>query len=199
MQASRLLSPSLKGCSRDRIRVCCPMGHSAGWPSFCKVLLQHKNPTIMKTFFSYVSVVLAALYLVGCDSASIPQNSTFEDELFDLTERYLSPDPDNSLLVVGIEDDELFRDATVTGRTESGIPFAQFTGDAISPILLTVLYKTLKEPDCSVDNDAGLLAKKKFASCVDEMLDKCEDGVLLKKEDGKTNAYGQGDCGEDDG
>ena len=75
--------------------------------------------------------VAAIITLSACQSPSQVDNRSDEigelEEIISLTKRYIT---DNAILVMG-GDALLIEDASITGKTSSGIPYAQLTGEGV--------------------------------------------------------------------
>lgn len=142
--------------------------------------------------------VAAIITLSACQSPSQVDNQVDEigelEEIVSLTKRYIT---DNAILVMG-GDALLIEDAGITGKTSSGIPYAQLTGEDVVAFLAFGMIgmsasKTTIEPySCSVDEDAGVRNLIRFGRCVKDLMDRgiCVYGY---KADGAYHVY-PGEC-----
>lgn len=120
--------------------------------------------------------VLFVVLVTGCSenqTAEVDQDDDELKEIVELTKRYMA---DNSVLFLG-GDAAAVDGATAVGLTSTGIPYAQFTGEEASTILafgmLGAAKTAAEEPyECSLHEDAGIRAQRRFARCVKDLLNR---------------------------
>lgn len=140
---------------------------------------------LTKTSFYTFLFVLFVVLVTGCSKdqiVEVDQEDEELEEIIELTKRYMT---DSAVLFLG-GDAAAIDGATVTGFTSTGIPYAQLTGEEASTILafgmLGAAKTAAEEPyECSLHEDAGIRAQRRFGRCVKDLLDRgiCVHGYKL--------------------